>query len=450
MTDLYIKKKNLMQHLLKIAGLFVILLSVSCSSDKYPGFEKGENNLYYKVHYRGNETRHPELNDFVVVEMDYGLDDTVLFSSQNLDKPLRFIMLDPMFQGDVYEGLKLMSIGDSMSFAVVVDSFYIKTAKFKKVPDFIVPGSPMYYNIKLTNILSEEEFKLELEKERDSLKNLEQETIANYINANNITVQPKESGLYFIPIKEGSGKKPDTGDMCQVVMEVKQIDGKLLFNNLDTRPIDVEFGKNFDTKGFMEGLGMLRVGGKAQLIVPSQIGVGVSGRELVPPFTTIVYELELQKIKTVAEVRKERAERKKAEEDERQRFKEAESAKIDVYIKKNNIKEKPSETGLYYIEIEEGSGERPVKGETVRVHYIASRTDGFLIQNSYNLNQPAAFILGQGMVFAGWEEAVPLMKRGGKAKIIVPSALAYRERGNGKEVGPYEPLVFELELLEDE
>ena len=54
------------------------------------------------------------------------------------------------------------------------------------------------------------------------------------------------------------------------------------------------------------------------------------------------------------------------------------------------------------------------------------------------------------MVFAGWEEAVPLMKRGGKAKIIVPSALAYRERGNGKEVGPYEPLVFELELLEDE
>ncbi|MCK5368610.1 MAG: FKBP-type peptidyl-prolyl cis-trans isomerase, partial [Cyclobacteriaceae bacterium] len=260
----------------------------------------------------------------------------------------------------------------------------------------------------------------------------------------------KESGLYFIPIKEGSGKKPDTGDMCQVVMEVKQMDGKLLFNNLETRPMDVEFGKNFDTKGFMEGLGMLRVGGKAQLIVPSQIGVGESGRELVPPFTAILYELELQKIKTVAEVRKERAERKKAEEDERQRFKEAESAKIDAYIKKNNIKEKPSETGLYYIELKEGSGERPVKGETVRVHYIASRTDGFLIQNSYNLNQPAAFILGQGMVFAGWEEAVPLMKRGGKAKIIVPSALAYRERGNGKEVGPYEPLVFELELLEDE
>jgi FKBP-type peptidyl-prolyl cis-trans isomerase len=439
----------MMQHLLKIVGLFVILLSVSCSSDKYPGFEKGKNDVYYKVHHRGNDTTHPGLDDFVVVEMDYGLADSVLFSSKNLDKPLRFLMIEPMFRGDLYEGIKLMSIGDSMSFAVVADSFYIKTAKFKNVPDFIVPGSPMYYHVKLTNILSEEEFKLELEKERDSLRNLEKEILANYIAKNNITVQPKQSGLYFIPIEPGKGKKPDTGDMCQVVMEVKQIDGKLLFSNLDTRPMDVEFGKNFDTKGFMEGLSMLRVGGKAQLIVPSEIGVGEKGRELVPPFTTILYEIELQKIKTVAEVRRERAERKKALAAESQRFKEAESAKIDAYIKKNNIKEKPTGTGLYYIEIEEGSGEHPVKGETVVVHYIASRTDGFLIQDSYKLDQPAIFIIGQGMVFAGWEEAVLLMKKGGKAKIIVPSSLAYRERGNGAEVGPYEPLVFELELLED-
>ena len=439
-----------MQHILKIVGLFVILLSFSCSSDKFPGFKKGENDVYYKVHHRGNDTTHPQLDEFVVVEMDYGLEDSVLFSSKNLDKPLRFIMIEPMFPGDVYEGLKLMSIGDSMSFAVVADSFYIKTAKFKNVPDFVVPGSPMYYHVKLTNILSEEEFKLELEKERDSLKNLEKETLAKYVAKNNITVQPEQSGLYFIPIEPGKGKKPDTGDMCQVVMEVKQIDGKLLFSNLDTRPMDVEFGKNFDTKGFMEGLSMLRVGGKAHLIVPSQIGVGESGRELVPPFTTILYELELQKIKTVAEVRKERAERKKALEDEKQRFKEAESAKIDAYIKGNNIKEKPTETGLYYIEIEEGSGEHPVEGETVVVHYIASRTDGFLIQDSYKLDQPAIFIIGQGMVFAGWEEAVLLMKKGGKAKIIVPSSLAYRARGNGAEVGPYEPLVFELELLENE
>jgi len=439
--------KNFIRSFLLI--FLFALLAVSCSDNKFAGFERGENNVHYKVHQKSGDTAKPVLTDWVTVNMDYRLSDTILFSSKNLEKPLRFSMIEPMFEGDLYEGIKLMSVGDSMTFAVVADSFYFKTAFAKNLPDFVEPGSLLYYDVKLVDLASNAEFMKEMEQEKEALKENEQKTLGEYIQQNNIAEKPLKSGLYFIPVKKGNGPKPDTGDMCSVFLEVKEIGGELLFTNFEGDPIDVEYGKNFDTKGFMQGLGMLNEGGRARMIVPSSIGVGEKGREVVEPFTTILYDVELLEIKTIEEVKRERKQKKAAEEAEKDTLKGKESSKLQAYIQEKNIKVAPSSKGLYFITIEEGNGTKPKLGETIKLYYTVSRTDGKLIYDSHEKEEPIEFELGNAMVVKAWEEAIPKMRRGGKYLLITPSSLAYGRKGQGKDIGPYQPLVYEIDLLEN-
>lgn len=430
--------------------LAVIFLFTACSSNKFAGFEKGENEVKYKVHISSDDTIHPKLTDWVTVNMDYRLEDTVLFSSANLDKPLMFSIIEPMFKGDLYDGLKMMSVGDSMTFAVVADSFFFKTAFAKKLPDFVEAGSPLFYDVKLTQLLTDEEFKLEMESEKQILKDKEQQILNAYLKENNIKTQPLESGLYFIPVKEGKGSKPDTGDMCRIYLEVKEINGDVLFSNFDGTPIDAEFGKQFDTEGLMQGLGMLRPGGRAKLIVPSSIGVGETGKEMVESFTTILYDVELIEIKTVTEVKQERRERKAAMEAEKDRIKEMEPMRLEAYLQNNNITVSPTSSGLYFLTIEEGSGSNPVAGDTVRLYYTVGKTDGRVVYDSREKGEPIEFVLGLGMVVKAWDEGITYMARGGKYKLVAPSKLAYGRKGQGELIGPYEPLIYDIELIEEE
>jgi FKBP-type peptidyl-prolyl cis-trans isomerase len=337
-----------------------------------------------------------------------------------------------------------------MTFAVVADSFFFKTAFAEKLPGFTKAGDPFYYDVKLVSLLTDEELNQELEAERQIYQDKEQEVLNAYLKENNISTKPLESGLYFIPVKEGKGQRPDTGDMCRIYLEVKEIGGKNLYSNFDQTPIDVEFGKQFDTEGLMQGISLLKPGGRAKLIVPSPIGVGETGKETVGSFTTILYDVELIEIKTVDEVKQERKERKAALEAEKDRIKDLEPERMQAYIQKNNITALPTSSGLYFLTLEKGSGLKPIAGDTIKLYYTVGKTDGRLIYDSHEKGEPIEFILGQGLVVKAWDEGITYMARGGKYKLLAPSKLAYGRKGQGDLIGPYEPLVYEIELLDNE
>jgi FKBP-type peptidyl-prolyl cis-trans isomerase len=72
--------------------------------------------------------------------------------------------------------------------------------------------------------------------------------------------------------------------------------------------------------------------------------------------------------------------------------------------------------------------------------------DGTEFDSSYAREDPATFPL-EGII-KGWQEALQLMKVGGKWKVYLPSELAYGPAGAGNRIGPNEALIFEIELLE--
>jgi peptidylprolyl isomerase len=102
---------------------------------------------------------------------------------------------------------------------------------------------------------------------------------------------------------------------------------------------------------------------------------------------------------------------------------------------------------MYFME-KEGEGPKPQASQTVKVHYTGSLLDGTVFDSSRERGDPIEFPLGVGRVIPGWDEGVALLSVGGKAKFIIPSQLAYGERGAGGVIPPNATLIFDVELME--
>lgn len=104
-------------------------------------------------------------------------------------------------------------------------------------------------------------------------------------------------------------------------------------------------------------------------------------------------------------------------------------------------------SGLRYKLIQSGDGEKAEKGKTVSVHYKGQLPDGTVFDSSFKRNQPIDFQLGVGQVIPGWDEGISLLKVGDKARLVIPSDLAYGSAGAGGVIPPKATLVFDVELV---
>lgn len=105
-------------------------------------------------------------------------------------------------------------------------------------------------------------------------------------------------------------------------------------------------------------------------------------------------------------------------------------------------------SGLQYIVIEEGTGDKPEKGKKVKVHYTGKLEDGTVFDSSVKRGVPIEFELGVGRVIKGWDEGIADMKVGGKRQLIIPPDLGYGPNGYPPVIPPNSTLIFDVELVE--
>ncbi|MCB0455160.1 MAG: peptidylprolyl isomerase [Aequorivita sp.] len=123
-------------------------------------------------------------------------------------------------------------------------------------------------------------------------------------------------------------------------------------------------------------------------------------------------------------------------------------AKEEAELKKISEGFDRTDSGLLYKIIQKGNGKKAEKGKTVSVHYKGALTDGTEFDSSYKRKQPINFQLGVGQVIPGWDEGIQLLHVGDKARFVIPSYLAYGERGAGGVIPPSATLIFDVELMD--
>lgn len=230
------------------------------------------------------------------------------------------------------------------------------------------------------------------------------------------------SGLEIIEVVAGSGESPKPGELVSVHYTGTLTNGVVFDSSyMRGQPISFPLGQGAVIPGWDEGIGQLKVGSKARLIIPPELGYGAGGAGgVIPPNATLVFDVELVGISAGAPA--------------------APSAVTPSdYV--------TTTSGLKYYDFVVGTGVAPQAGQMVSVHYTGWLEDGKKFDSSLDRGQPFQFVIGQGQVIKGWDEGVLSMQVGGKRQLVIPAELGYGASGYPPVIPPNATLTFEVELL---
>lgn len=274
------------------------LLSLGCSKSPFPGYEKVKSGIYFKLLALGEESKKANAGDYITADITYrNMKDSAFFSGRR-----RFQLSESTFKGSVDECFTMISEGDSASFIISADDFFLKTLESQK-PHFLVNQQTIKVDIRLVEVQTDKDYQREKEAFLTWIEDFgdyEKVILTQFIEQKKISAKPTASGIYFIPSIAGNGPLVALGDTVIVDYEGKFFNGKF-FDSTKKRmePFSFVYGQKWQViDGLEEAIGLMRQGQKALVILPSKLAFGKDGSStgIIPPFTSVVFEVELLKI----------------------------------------------------------------------------------------------------------------------------------------------------------
>jgi FKBP-type peptidyl-prolyl cis-trans isomerase len=273
-------------------------------------FKSMPNGILYKSIKKGSSKATAVEGDFLKLNLSYymhrgGQKDSLIFTSQNLpEKTVQVGVVKPIYKGDLMEGMFYMAEGDSAQFIVPADSFLLKSAGSRGLPEGIRKDDKFLFCIKMIErtpkaVVEEKRKQENAKKEAEmSQKSFDEKVKRDeYLKANNISQAANPSGLIAIVSQEGAGAKPSIGQKVTVHYTGYLLDGTKFDSSVDRgQPFTFTIGKGQVIQGWDEGIALLSPGAKAKLIIPSSIGYGGRNMGSIPPYSTLIFDVELLKV----------------------------------------------------------------------------------------------------------------------------------------------------------
>jgi FKBP-type peptidyl-prolyl cis-trans isomerase len=274
----------------------------------------------------------------------------------------------------------------------------------------------------------------EPENEADKYARENEQQIQNFLADSSYQAQQTTSGVYYFKTRENaSGIQPQTGSQVYVHYQGRRLTDNVLFDESSraaNRPLVFALNGGGVIPGFNEGIGVLREGERAKLLIPSSLGYGYRPLQNIPAYTVLKFDVELMTVRS---------------EDQALRVFATDTLKLDPALLM------PVETapGTYYAKVQEGPGLAVENGKKVSYKYRGRFVDGrqFIPANTAN-----EITVGAGSDLKGVEAAIRMMKQGEKGVIFIPSSQAYGERGATNSQGAlvipgYTPLIYDIEIV---
>lgn len=275
--------------ILFVCGVLLCVLAVSCR--KPSGFKR-ESGFFYQYHVRTDNPEQPKTGDFVVVNMALRIGDSLFTPMTRYN-----MLMDELYRGDIYSALRSMHLGDSATFIFDGRKFY---EDFLAMGEYPYGKTPITADIKLLKIMSKQNLDMaaeQLEEQKKQIREKEDSLIFEYAQRNHI--DNKISGIYCKYNKIGGGEKPLRGQTVEVLYKGWFLNGTLFDQYLDSNsPASFEVGTGKVSRGWDLVVQQMSVGDNVTMVLPSSLAYGEHGNEElhVPPYTPVVYELELVNI----------------------------------------------------------------------------------------------------------------------------------------------------------
>ena len=255
----------------------------------------------------------------------------------------------------------------------------------------------------------------------------------------------KQEGFYYkFYVENKHAVKPQIGDIVEVTYTFRVKDSILVKD----APLYDQIVESLYPGDVYAALRKMHLGDSATFIMDGEAFFQhFMGQPF--PFDTkeLYFDVKLHKITPQEEFEQQQAEQQREYEAMIEEFRLSEDGLISDYIERNNIKVKPTASGLYFMRTVSGGGKAIKTGSRVMVHYTGKLLDGTVFDSSVERGEPIEVKVGEGYVIPGWEEALLLMRGGDRATVLIPSKLAYGSRGAGYVIMPYTPILFDLEVV---
>lgn len=245
------------------------------------------------------------------------------------------------------------------------------------------------------------------------------------------------SGLKYLNEKSGEGREAEqdnvvtitykawiANDTTNIFDDWASDTTKLVYLVGDSyskgQTIKFVLGENLFIKGLDEGIIGMKAGGIRTIFIPLELAYGKQRVDPIQPNSDLKVVVELLEVKD------------------------------KVITKMWNVdpsKLKMTESGLKYEIISEGKGSYPSNGNAVMINYTGYLQDSTKFDSSVERDEPFEFVVGSKQVINGLDEGVRLLKKGGKARLILPPLLAYKNISL-PQIPANSTLIFDLELLD--
>ncbi|MBC9933393.1 FKBP-type peptidyl-prolyl cis-trans isomerase [Chitinophaga qingshengii] len=262
------------------------LLIASCGT----GVKKTPGGIEYIVHKSGSGAQ-LKLGDTALLNVTQRINDSLLGESRKvIGAAIPVAISKPQNKYDLMEGLALLHEGDSATFVIPWDSL-----PAQERPPFGKKGD----KLKIT-------FAVEGKYSAASQKEKDEKAIKEYMDKNKINATKNAEGVYIAIQQEGTGEVPKTGDTVVVHYTGKLASGKVFDSSQDStlrpgmplEPIKFPIGQGFVIKGWDSGLGSLKKGTKATLLIPSTLAYGLQGSPpAIPANSILIFDVQLVDVK---------------------------------------------------------------------------------------------------------------------------------------------------------
>jgi FKBP-type peptidyl-prolyl cis-trans isomerase FkpA len=292
--------------------LLILVLTVAVKTNAQTDLQRTPKGALYQVftHNTGDKIK---LNDVITFQFIQKTEkDSVLFSTYAVNHPVQAQIQPSQNVGDLMEVFPLLTVKDSAMVKIPTDSIF--KGHEDQRPAFFPKGSNLVFILKIEKVQSLNDAIAERNAELEKIKAAEITDENKYIADHKLVVKTTPTGLKYIITKPSLKLKPQKGDTVLVNYAGRTLDDKVFDSSIEAvaksaglqqpgrtyEPIQVVLGTGGVIPGWDEGLLLLNEGSKATFIIPSSLAYGEHGQgNDIKPFSTLVFDVELVKVKPI-------------------------------------------------------------------------------------------------------------------------------------------------------